>query len=112
MRGWLENSGYLNIPIWKSIYGPGGDREYILDYLAIVCDKYYRTMTAFPSWVLYIGSGALATLLVQFLHRGSTTKFEEEKARRRQAAAVAAAPSSSAGGGKPLKKGSDKQSSG
>jgi len=82
MRSWLSKSGYLDIPVWKSVYGPGGEREYILDYLAIVCDKWYRFMTSFPSWMLYVGSGAMATLLVQFLHQGSAAKYEQEQATR------------------------------
>jgi len=99
MRDWLDKAGYLNIPVWESIYGPGGEREYILDNLAIVCDKWYRTMSSIPGWLLYIGTGAGATLLVQMLHRGSTAKFEREKAARRQKQALESTKTPSTGGG-------------
>jgi len=77
MRDWLDRSAYLNLAPWNSRYAPGGDREYILDYFALACEKWYRTMTSVPGWVLYIASGAIGSVLIQLLHRGGGSKKQQ-----------------------------------
>jgi len=83
MRTWLLEERYLEIPTWQSQFGPGGKREFLMDYLAIVFDKWYKLTTSVPRWILYIATGGLASLLIQVMHRGSkktTTKTTVETA--------------------------------
>ncbi|KAG1833271.1 hypothetical protein F4604DRAFT_881571 [Suillus subluteus] len=56
---------------WKSIYGPGGEREYILDYLAQFLSKVYGALVRVPKWLMYTMSGGLATFFINFLHKPS-----------------------------------------
>lgn len=56
---------------WKSIYGPGGEREYILDYLAQFLSMVYGTLVRVPKWLMYMMSGGLATFFINFLHKPS-----------------------------------------
>ncbi|KAG1833280.1 hypothetical protein F4604DRAFT_1694447 [Suillus subluteus] len=37
---------------WKSIYGSGGEREYILDYLAQFLSKVYGALIHVPKWLM------------------------------------------------------------
>lgn len=56
---------------WKSIYGPGGEREYILDYLAQFLSKVYGALVRVPKWLMYTMSGGIATFFINFLHKPS-----------------------------------------
>lgn len=103
MRTWLLEERYLEIPTWESQFGPGGKREFLMDYLAIFFDKWYKLTTSVPRWVLYIASGGLASLLIQVMHRGSkktttavTTGTTDKKSTSSEAAPAIATTSSHA----------------
>ncbi|EGO02129.1 hypothetical protein SERLA73DRAFT_177903 [Serpula lacrymans var. lacrymans S7.3] len=69
LHAFLKEEGWKQKDPWKSAYGPGGEREYILDYLAIVFTKVYNVVVIVPKWLLYIVTGGLASLIVNWLHR-------------------------------------------
>lgn len=70
----LKEEGWKAKEPWRSIYGPGGEREYILDYLAQVLSTIYGALVRVPKWLMYIMSGGVATFFINFLHKPSPPK--------------------------------------
>lgn len=77
---------------WKSIYGPGGEREYILDYLAQLLSMLYQTLVRVPKWLMYTMSGGLATFLINFLHKPSPPQSASKPAVKPAPEPVSASP--------------------
>jgi len=99
MRNWLLSASYLEIEPWASSLRPGGKREFILDWVAIACQKWYEVSTSVPRWLFYILTGGAASVLISVLHRGSTKEFDAKKkaaAAARQAQAALEAPKAKA----------------
>jgi hypothetical protein len=65
----LKEEGWRHKEPWVSVYGPGGDREWVLDYFALGFATIYSYLVRVPKWLMYIMSGGLATLLMNFLHK-------------------------------------------
>ncbi|KAG5648752.1 hypothetical protein DXG03_000099 [Asterophora parasitica] len=71
LRAFLQHEDWKLTPPWTGIYAPGGDREWIMEYLAVVLTKLYDTAILFPRWLLFIISGGIASFLINFLHKPS-----------------------------------------
>ncbi|EIM85644.1 uncharacterized protein STEHIDRAFT_169510 [Stereum hirsutum FP-91666 SS1] len=69
---------------WKSSFAPGGDYEYITDYLAIGMKETYRVTNRLPRWALYLITGAIGSFMLQFFHRGETKKAEERERKKQE----------------------------
>lgn len=65
----LKEEGWRHKDPWVSPYGPGGEREWLLDYYAQVMAVVYSYVVRVPKWLMYTMSGGLATFLINFLHR-------------------------------------------
>ncbi|KAJ8516651.1 hypothetical protein ONZ45_g6070 [Pleurotus djamor] len=69
MIEFLRQDGWQATPPWSSVYAPGGSREYVMEYLALVLTKTYNFLILFPNWLLLVLSGGLATFLIKILHK-------------------------------------------
>jgi len=69
VREFLQEEGWKSTPPWNSVYGPGGDREWIMDYVATAMTRVYNNVMMIPNWLLYIITGAVGSALIGFLHR-------------------------------------------
>jgi hypothetical protein len=69
IRQFLKEEGWKSSQPWTSAYAPGGDREWVMDYFAIVMTTSYNSMMLLPRWALYLITGALGSALISFLHR-------------------------------------------
>ncbi|KAF8138838.1 hypothetical protein EV363DRAFT_1208723 [Boletus edulis] len=65
----LKEEGWRHKEPWASVYGPGGDREWVLDRLAHVMEILHGYLVRVPKWLMYILSGGMATFLINFLHK-------------------------------------------
>lgn len=74
LHQFLKEEGWSMKEPWESVYGPGGEREYILDYLAQILTKIYGALVRVPKWIMYTMSGGLATFFINFLHKPTPPK--------------------------------------
>ncbi|KAH7887404.1 hypothetical protein F5I97DRAFT_824947 [Phlebopus sp. FC_14] len=77
---------------WKSAYGPGGEREFVLEYFAIVLATSYGWIVRLPKWLLYVLSGGVATLLINLLHKPTAVEQGAKAKVTPKTASVPAAP--------------------
>jgi len=73
LREFLTKEEWRNTPPWSSRYAPGGDLEYLMDYLAIVLTKIYDFSIFIPRWLMLLISGSVASVIINFLHKPSAT---------------------------------------
>ncbi|KAF9006746.1 hypothetical protein BDQ17DRAFT_1352322 [Cyathus striatus] len=64
LRSFLRTEGWSVTEPWKSAYGPGGDREYIMDFIATWTTKIYNLVVMVPRWMLMLISGGIASMLI------------------------------------------------
>ncbi|KAH7926805.1 hypothetical protein BV22DRAFT_1032552 [Leucogyrophana mollusca] len=67
----LKEDAWKSRDPWKSAWAPGGEREFVLDYLALVLSKVYGVLIVVPKWVMYVLSGGVASVVINFLHKPS-----------------------------------------
>ncbi|KAF9226827.1 hypothetical protein BS17DRAFT_878652 [Gyrodon lividus] len=65
----LKDEAWRHKESWTSAYGPDGDREWVLDYFALVLSAVYSWIVHVPKWLLYIMSGGVATFVINLLHK-------------------------------------------
>ncbi|KAG6902461.1 hypothetical protein C0995_016323 [Termitomyces sp. Mi166 len=73
LRSFLQDEQWKFTPPWSSVWAPGGDREWILDHLASVMTKVYNVVVLFPRWLLFVISGSIASMIIKFLHKPTST---------------------------------------
>ncbi|KAG6812091.1 hypothetical protein H0H92_004391 [Tricholoma furcatifolium] len=73
LRAFLQNEDWKLTMPWSSAYAPGGDREWMMDYLAFVLTKVYNTFIMVPRWLLLLLSGSVASFLINLLHKTPAT---------------------------------------
>ncbi|KAF8076755.1 hypothetical protein FPV67DRAFT_1472562 [Lyophyllum atratum] len=71
LLSFLQNEDWKVTPPWSSSFSPGGDWESIMHYLALALMKIYNTAVLIPRWLLFIISGSIASVVLNFLHRPS-----------------------------------------
>ncbi|KAI6127383.1 hypothetical protein EDD16DRAFT_283431 [Pisolithus croceorrhizus] len=59
---------------WRSAFSPGGQREWVLDYVALVLSTVYSFLVRVPRWVMYVASGGAASVIINLLHKPSTRR--------------------------------------
>lgn len=89
MRTFLEHEDWKTTPPWSTPYSPGGSRlvinnpvfvetkpmtlsklrEYIMDFFAVWLTKIYNAMILIPRWLLFVISGSIASIAINFLHK-------------------------------------------
>ncbi|KAJ7579751.1 hypothetical protein C8J56DRAFT_834456 [Mycena floridula] len=70
LREFLKQEIYKLAAPWNSSFAPGGSREYILHFYATWMAKLYEFTVWIPRWLLYIISGSMASVVINFMHRG------------------------------------------
>ncbi|KAI9513300.1 hypothetical protein F5148DRAFT_972014 [Russula earlei] len=66
----LKSGMWEHTPPWQTTFAPGGSREMVMEWQAIVMTKCYNIIRIIPRWLLYILTGVLGSLLMTFFHRG------------------------------------------
>jgi len=69
LRSFLQTDGWEARKPWSSMYAPGGSREYLMDYFATGMAKVYNLTVKVPSWLLFLLSGSLASLVLSLMHK-------------------------------------------
>ncbi|KAF9462069.1 hypothetical protein BDZ94DRAFT_1290529 [Collybia nuda] len=85
MRDFLATEGWETTSPWKTAYAPGGDREFIMDFLAVWMTKVYNTFILIPRWLLFVLSGSAASVVINILHRSSAPKTPRQAAANQRA---------------------------
>ncbi|OBZ70492.1 hypothetical protein A0H81_09661 [Grifola frondosa] len=73
IREFLKEEGWRNTPPWKTAFAPGGKREFVLHYYALVLKAIYDVVVRVPRWLLMILSGGLASVVMRLIHRNPET---------------------------------------
>ncbi|KAF7975627.1 hypothetical protein HWV62_9061 [Athelia sp. TMB] len=117
IRTFLKEDGWKNTPPWKSSFGPGGDKEWLMEHFANTLAVSYNGLLLVPKWILYIITGALGSFIIGLLH--STPKPDATKPEAKTTAVVAkspappqVAPEASSANSSPKKKGGAKKRNG
>ncbi|EJD53657.1 hypothetical protein AURDEDRAFT_80183 [Auricularia subglabra TFB-10046 SS5] len=64
---------------WSSSFAPGGDREYIMEHMAVGMAWGYHKLNTIPKFVLLIATGGLTSMLLSLMHRGDKTPKQAPK---------------------------------
>lgn len=56
-----------------------------MHWIAVGFTEMYRITRTLPRWLLYVITGAIGSIVIQFLHKGETKKLEEKLARKAEA---------------------------
>ncbi|KIK95339.1 hypothetical protein PAXRUDRAFT_827141 [Paxillus rubicundulus Ve08.2h10] len=96
LHQFLKNEVWRHKKPWTSAYAPGGDREWILDYLANTLSRIYSWIVRVPKWLMYVLSGAVATFVINILHKPSKKVESKPKAASNPVAPAAPAPKAEA----------------
>lgn len=67
---------------WKSAYSPGGEREWVLDFLAFALSMVYGYIVRVPKWLMYIISGGAASVIINLMHKPSAPARARAQAQR------------------------------
>ncbi|KAH8118415.1 hypothetical protein DFH11DRAFT_1567272 [Phellopilus nigrolimitatus] len=79
LREFLKQDAWEQTQPWRSAFAPGGSREFIMDYFAIILTKMYDITVMVPRWLLLVVTGTLASFIVNLLHN-SKSLFGSSKA--------------------------------
>lgn len=70
LREFFKSGMWEHTPPWQSSFAPGGSRERVMEWQAIIMTKYYNIMRVVPRWALYILTGLIGSFVMNFIHRG------------------------------------------
>ncbi|OCH94286.1 hypothetical protein OBBRIDRAFT_747942 [Obba rivulosa] len=69
IREFLKEEGWRQTPPWQSTFAPGGKREFVLHYYGLLLKTVYDVLVRVPKWLLMIGTGAVASVVMRLMHR-------------------------------------------
>jgi len=72
LREFLKSGMWEHTPPWQTSFSPGGNREFLMEWQAVVMTKSYNILRLVPRWALYILTGVLGSFLMNLVHRGGT----------------------------------------
>ncbi|KAI0303993.1 hypothetical protein BC826DRAFT_1089259 [Russula brevipes] len=70
LREFLGSGMWEHTPPWQSSFAPGGNREFVMEWQAIIMTKLYNIIRVVPRWALYILTGILGSAIMNLVHRG------------------------------------------
>jgi len=70
LREYFKSGMWEHTPPWQTSFAPGGSREFVMEWQAIVMTKFYNVVRVVPRWALYIISGILGSFIMKLVHRG------------------------------------------
>ncbi|KAI9467109.1 hypothetical protein BJY52DRAFT_1236490 [Lactarius psammicola] len=79
LREFLKSGVWEHTPPWQTSFAPGGSRELVMEWQAIIMTKYYNIIRVVPRWALYILTGLLGSVVMNFVHRGEKPKTPTAK---------------------------------
>ncbi|KAH9049687.1 hypothetical protein EDB84DRAFT_1452618 [Lactarius hengduanensis] len=68
LREYLKSGMWEHTPPWQSSFAPGGSRESVMEWQAIIMTKYYNIIRVVPRWALYILTGLVGSFIMNFVH--------------------------------------------
>ncbi|KAH8988479.1 hypothetical protein EDB92DRAFT_1870815 [Lactarius akahatsu] len=68
LREFLKSGMWEHTPPWQSSFAPGGNRESVMEWQAIIMTKYYNIIRVVPRWALYILTGLVGSFIMNFAH--------------------------------------------
>ncbi|KZW04157.1 hypothetical protein EXIGLDRAFT_716157 [Exidia glandulosa HHB12029] len=74
LHRFLLQEAWKDTEPWATQYAPGGEREYMMEFVAIWMMKGYRLFNAVPRFVFLMATGGLTSVILSFLHRGGSDK--------------------------------------
>ncbi|KAF8272089.1 hypothetical protein EI94DRAFT_1697671 [Lactarius quietus] len=72
-REFFKSGMWEHTPPWQTTFAPGGSRERVMEWQAIIMTKYYNIIRVVPRWALYILTGVIGSFLMNFVHRAGKT---------------------------------------
>ncbi|KAL4076369.1 hypothetical protein V8B97DRAFT_15512 [Scleroderma yunnanense] len=78
----LKEERWQNKEPWNTAYSPGGEREWVMDYLALSLSTAYSYFIRVPKWLMYIISGGAASVIINFMHKPSAQAPTRAQAQR------------------------------
>ncbi|KAM5534813.1 hypothetical protein V8D89_011529 [Ganoderma adspersum] len=79
IRELLTEELWRETPIWNSNFAPGGKREFVLEYYAIVMMHIFNVINRVPRFLLMIASGGVASIVMRILHRPQPKDANKKK---------------------------------
>jgi hypothetical protein len=70
LREYFKSGMWEHTPPWQTSFAPGGSREFLMEWQAIVMTKLYNVVRVLPRWALYVISGVLGSFIMNLVHRG------------------------------------------
>jgi len=80
IRGWLRDELWRDYEPWSSSYAPGGNREWIMEYFALVLSKYHSGVSRIPKWLLLMLSGSAGSILLGLFHKNPPVQAQPRAA--------------------------------
>ncbi|KAH9002210.1 hypothetical protein EDB86DRAFT_2898638 [Lactarius hatsudake] len=68
LREFLKSGMWEHTPPWQSSFAPGGSRESVMEWQAIIMTKYYNIIRVVPRWALYVLTGLIGSFIMNFVH--------------------------------------------
>lgn len=66
---YMREERWKNLPIWKSQWGPGGSREWVIDFYVYLSKFWAKATARVPGWLLVIITTMATQQILSFLHR-------------------------------------------
>ncbi|KAI0307073.1 hypothetical protein B0F90DRAFT_1684897 [Multifurca ochricompacta] len=88
LREYFKSGMWEHTPPWQTSFAPGGNREFVMEWQAIIMTKYYNIIRIVPRWALYILTGLLGSLVMNLVHSGGKPKATKPGPDPRAAGAV------------------------
>jgi len=70
LREFFKSGMWEHTPPWQTSFAPGGSRERVMEWQAIIMTKYYDIIRVVPRWALYILTGLIGSFIMNLVHRG------------------------------------------
>lgn len=74
IRSFLLQEQWRQTDPWSTAWSPGGSREWLLEYFGEILGFIFRHAIILPSWLLYVFSGIVGSLLVNMMHGSGSSK--------------------------------------
>ncbi|KAK0461642.1 uncharacterized protein EV420DRAFT_1526403 [Desarmillaria tabescens] len=104
LHDFLKAEAWKVTPPWKTAYAPGGEREYIVDFVATWMTKIYNVTVRLPRFILLLLSGTAGSLVIGLMHRKPPKQAVQKTEPASQPASAPTAGTSTATPSKPATK--------
>lgn len=92
IRNFLKEELWQHQEPWNSAFAPGGSREFVMHYWALLQRSIYDYTVRIPKFLLMIMTGALGSVVMRLLHRSPPEDKKAKPAEKPKVAAPTPAP--------------------